>query len=367
MKQDAFVLWSNHQSTAGIGEIVFTVVACLADRYNLRPTKTIRPGKINIIIDEFTNPYFLKQLVDIKKADPATKYVIVATEFITPVRIFGIEIARTFNFFWGAKDWLKLIHDRLFQGTSRLPSYMRQRYLGFMKALAVCDLLVFVHPSIGRELADVAQAYPNLASPPVIVYPELMPGLVTQDDRFEHLPIGFNLTGTLTRYRRKVMAKLAKQFRRTGWGQTIWRHVSFAESKAIDFAGSAFKFHYEVRSQKDFLFNINPPQQSGWPFSSPMRILRAALLGQIPVVTKKFQDHDIEDIALLWDGETDTTSRMLHLAMDRKRLVSDHMQSVRRYTAIAKDKNQAFLRALETLLTPQSCCSSQAAPPITLT
>jgi hypothetical protein len=361
MKQDAFLLWSNHRSAAGIGEIVFTVVACLAERYNLRPTKIIRPGKINIIIDEFTNPYFVKQLADIKKADPATKYVIVATEFITPVRIFGIEIARTFNFFWGAKDWLKLSRDRLLQGTDRLPSYLHQRYLGFMKALAVCDLLVFVHPSIGHELADVAHAYPNLISPPVMVYPELILALVTQDDRFERLPIGFNITGTLTRYRRMVMAKLARQFRRAGWAQAIWKHVSFAESEVAEFTGSTFKFHYDAHGKDDYLFNISPPQQSGWPFSSPMRILRAALLGQIPVVTKKFQDHDIEDIALLWDGQIDTALKMLHVAMDRKRLIDDYIQSVHRYNAIAKDKNQAFLRAIETLSTSQSCCSSQPA------
>jgi hypothetical protein len=363
MKQDAYLLWANHRSTAGIGEIAFTVVACLVDRYILKPTKIIRPGKLNIIIDEFTNPYFVKQLVDIKKADPETKYVIVATEFITPVRIFGIEIARTFNFFWGAKDWLKLISDRLLQGADRLPLYMHQRYLGFMSALAVCDVLVFVHPSIGRELADVAQAYPNLASPPVVVYPELMLALVTQDDRFERLPIGFNLTGTLTRYRKTVMAKLARQFRRAGRGRTIWRHVSFAESKVIEFTSSTFIFHYDAQSKDDFLFNISPPQQSGWPFSSPMRILRAALLGQIPVVTKKFQDHDIEDIALLWDGQIDTALRLAHVAMDRKRLIDDYIQSVQRYNAIAKSKNQAFLRALELVSTAQSCCSIHPARP----
>ena len=407
MKQDAYLLWGNHRSAAGIGEIVFTVAACLADRYILRPTKTIRPGKLNIIIDEFTNPYFVKQLVDIKKTDPTTKYVIVATEFITPVRIFGIEIARTFNFFWGAKDWLKLIHDLLLQGTDRLPSYMRQRYLGFIKALSVCDVLVFVHPSIGRELADAAKAYPNLVSPPVVVYPELMLALVTQDDRLERLPIGFNLTGTLTPYRRRVMAKLARQFRRAGWGRTIWRHISFAESGVVEFTNFTIKFHYEAESKRDvpfntgssqqsgeptsspirrtraalirnligvttthygqdphgaqgecdYLFNISPPQQSGWPFSSPMRSLRAALLGQIPVVTKRFHDHEMEDIAILWDGKIDTALKMAHMAMDRKQFVHDYIQSVHRYNTIAKSKNQAFLQALELL---QQCTSSTA-------
>jgi hypothetical protein len=361
MKQDAYLLWGNHGTTAGIGEIVFTVATCLADRYALKPTKTIRPGKLNIIIDEFSNPYFVKQLSDIKRKDPATKYVIVATEFITPVTILGIEVARTFNFFWGARDWLNLARNALLQSANRLPLYMHGRYLGFMKALAICDVLVFVHPSIGRELVDAAKAYPNLAAPPVVIYPELMLALVMQDDRFERLPIGFNLTGTLTRHRKAVMAGLAEQFRRAGWRQTIWKHVSFTESKGVEFTNSTIKFHYDADSKDDFLFNISPPQQSGWSFSSPMRILRAALLGQIPVVTKKFDDHDIEDIALLWDGRLDSALKMTHFRMDRKQVVDDYIQSVHRYNAIAKRKNRAFLEALEHVSTTQSFASSHSA------
>jgi hypothetical protein len=362
MKQDAYLLWANHTSTAGIGEISFTVAACLADRYVLKPTRTIRPGKLNIIIDEFTNPYFVKQLADIKNNDPTTKYVIVATEFITPVSIFGVELSRTFNFFWGAKDWRNLVGDRLLQGANRLPSYMHRRYLGFMKALTVCDLLVFVHPSIGHGLADVAQAFPNLASPPVVIYPELLLALVTQEDRFQHLPIGFNLTGTLTRHRRRVMAKLVRKFQRAGWGRLIWKHVSFEESKSVELSNSTIRFNYDADGKEDFLFNISPPQQSGWPYSSPMRILRAALLGQIPVVTKKFNDHDIEDIAWLWDGRLDSALRIMHFAMDRKQLVDDYIQSVERYNAVAKSKNREFLRVLELLSTSQSCYTSRPAP-----
>ena len=157
------------------------------------------------------------------------------------------------------------------------------------------------------------------------------------------------------------MAKLVKQFRRAGWDRAIWKHVSFEESKVVEFTKSTIKFHYDAGGKEDYLFNISPPQQSGWPFSSPMRILRAALLGQIPVVTKKFDDHDIEDIALLWDGRMDSALKVAHFSMDRKQLVEDYILSVHRYNTIAKSKNREFLRALELLSTTQSCCSSQPA------
>lgn len=347
MNQEAYLIWGNHASTDGIGEIVFTVAACMADHYVLRPTRTIKPGKLNIIIDEFSNPHFVSQLAEVKKNNPGTKYIIVATEFITPVSIFGVEFARTFNFFWGAKDWLNMTKNQL-QGANRLPSYMHRRYLGFLEAMNVCDLLVFVHPSIGRGLADVREAYPNLQSAPVVIYPELLRALVEQDDRFD-LPIGFNLTGTVTRYRRKVMQKLVKQFGRAGWSQPIWKHVSFKESRSLELSNSGLKFHYDREGKDAYLFNISPPQQAGWRYSSPMRILRAALLGQIPVVTKKFNDHDIEDIACLWDGRLDSALKIMHFSMDRRQLIDDYLQSVQRYNAVAKSKNRPFLFALDLL------------------
>lgn len=350
MTREAYLIWGNHASTVGIGEIVFTVAACLADHYDLKPAKTIRPGKLNIVIDEFSNPYFVSHLVEAKKNNPATRYVIVATEFITPVSLLGVELARTFNFFWGAKDWANLARSRL-RGANRLPPYMHRRYQGFMEALTVCDLLVFVHPDIGRELAGVAQTYPNLVSPPVLIYPELLMALVEQDDGFASLPIGFNLTGTLTRYRRNVLRKLVKQFGRAGWSKPIWKHDSFKDSKAVELSNSSIRFHYDREGRDAYLFNINPPQQAGWPYSSPMRVLRAALLGQIPVVTKRFGDHEIEDIAWLWDGQLDSALKVMHFAMDRRQLIEGYLQSVQRYNTVAKSKNQPFLRALDLLAT----------------
>jgi hypothetical protein len=356
MNQEVYLVWGNHASTVGIGEIVFTVAASLPDRYVLKPTRAIKPGKLNIIIDEFSNPYFVSQLAEIKKNDPATRYVVVATEFITPVSIFGVEFARTFNFFWAARDLRNLARNWL-HGPNRLPSYMQRRYLGFMKALTVFDLLVYVHPSIGSGLADVARKYPNLKSPPVVIYPELPVPLVEQDDR-----LGFDVTGTITRYRMKILHRLGMQFARAGWSQPAWRHVSFSASKPIELTDSTIDYHYgrqdktvdikaEVKeSEKPFLFNINPPQQTGWPYSSPMRILRAAMLGQIPVVTKKFGDHEIEDIAWSWDGRLDTALKVIHLAMDREQLVGRYMQSVQRYNSLAKEKNCPFIEALDRLM-----------------
>jgi len=358
-KDEAYLFWANHGSVHGIGEIVFTIHACLSGRCLLKPTKQIRPGKINIIIDEFSNPHFVHRLHEIKKEDPQTRYVVVATEFITPIAILGLEFSRTFNFFWELNDWNNLLNNWLRQSAGRMPLYMHQRYLGFIEALSICDLLVFVHPQIGRELTNVAASFPNLVAPPAVIYPELTMELITQHRSSDFpvgfdLRIGFDLTGTLTRYRQRVMRKLVKQFGRAGWHGPIWQHVRFEERQPIALAESGFNFHYEVPGEHQHLFNISPPQQRRWPYSSPMRVVRAALMGQIPVVTKRFNDHEIDDIAVLWDGRVDTALKILSYRMDRGSLLNDYIDSVERYNVKAKAKNGQFLDSFKLLFKEQS-------------
>jgi hypothetical protein len=359
VKDEAYLFWANHASMHGIGEIVFTIYACLSGRCLLKPTKQIRPGKINIIIDEFSNPHFVERLQEIKRDNPQTRYVIVATEFITPIVILGVEFSRTFNFFGGMTDWKHLLTNLLRQRTRRLPLYMHQRYLGFTEALSICDLLVFVHPQIGRELTNVAASFPNLVAPPVVIYPELTMELIKQH-RSTNFPIGFdlrigfNLTGTVTRYRQVVMRKLTKKFGRSGWHGPIWQHVRFDESEPIALAESGIHFHYDVPGEHHYLFNISPPQQSRWPYSSPMRIVRAALMGQIPVVTKKFNDHEIEDIAVLWDGRVDTALKISSYRIDRMSLLRDYINLVERYNVVAKAKNGQFLDSFKLLFKEES-------------
>ena len=94
--EEAYLVWGNHASAVGIGEIVFTVAASLPDRFVLKPSRAIRPGKLNIIIDEFSNPYFVEQLAEVKKSDPATRCDADPSHAnsITPISpVLGIELS----------------------------------------------------------------------------------------------------------------------------------------------------------------------------------------------------------------------------------------------------------------------------------
>ena len=66
-------------------------------------------------------------------------------------------------------------------------------------------------------------------------------------------------------------------------------------------------------------------------------------MGQIPVVTKRFNDHEIEDIAVLWNRRVNTALKVLSYRMDRRSLINDYIDSVERYNVKAKAKNVKFL------------------------
>jgi hypothetical protein len=71
-----------------------------------------------------------------------------------------------------------------------------------------------------------------------------------------------------------------------------------------------------------------------------MRILRAALLGQIPLVTKKFGDHEIETIAMPWKNKTAVAQRLWREGtLGRVILIERFVAAVERFNETARRKN----------------------------
>ena len=105
----------------------------------------------------------------------------------------------------------------------------------------------------------------------------------------------------------------------------------------------------------NYLLNLNPPQTASWAYSSPMRILRAIMLGQIPAITKRFHDHFLEDVATLWDGKTETAILLgTQQFLDRRALLVEYARSIEAYDHEAREANKPFVRALMALTTASS-------------
>ena len=366
MPKQVYITVGNHKSLVGINEIIYTLYSALSENLSVKLSRSLKADAVNIVIDEFASSADLLAIEQTKKLYPSTKIVVVATEFVTPVTIFGVELIRTFNFFGNFRDWRVLVGGSLRSRVGGMPPYMRSRYLGFVRALKYCDLLTGVHQAILPTVADaVAETAPHLSAP-LMVYPRIALSTV-QQSRLAELPVGFTMTGTQTRYRSRILRDLAKLFNRFGWYAPVYKLLPFeiplatvsiangAQAVRNSAAPDDPNFPPYLRAQyssasPEFLFNLNPPQTAHWPYSSPMRILRAILLGQIPVITQKFQDHILEDVATVWDGKMETAMRLgTWQILDRRVRLTDYTRSIEAYDREARARNRPFVSAITSL------------------
>jgi hypothetical protein len=362
MPKQVYIAIGNHRSYVGIKEIVYTLQSALSEHVSVKLTRELKSNCVNIIIDEFSGIFDVTVIKRTKELYPDTKIVITATEFVTPVRFFGAGLTKTFNFFGSPRDWFKFGIGALRPLLGGMPSYMQLRYLGFVQVLAHCDLLTAVHPSIVPTVADLTGEF-GLA-PPLMVYPQIGPLPVVQLNRLWHLPVGFTMTGTQTRYRSRIMRDLVRKFERVGWFTPLFKRLPFENPPAdpLDTEAEDYMADYQSVSP-DYLFNINPPQTANWAYSSPMRILRAILLGQIPVVTKKFHDHLIEAVATLWDGRVDTAVDLgTRQFLDRRIWLTDYMRLIEDYDRQAREANRPFVDAVLKLAESGQTAATASAP-----
>lgn len=349
MPKQIYIAIGNHRSYVGIKELIYSLQSSLSDSFSVKLTRELKSDSVNIIIDEFSGLFDLAVIKKTKELYPNTKIVIIATEFATPVSVLGLELTKTFNFFNSPDDWVKLILGSLRHLAGGVPSYMQLRYVGFVRALQYCDLLAVIHPAILPTISQlVEQSGPRLPTP-LSIYPQIGPLSVVQLGRLWHLPVGFAMTGTQTRYRTGISRRLIRKFQRVGWFAPIYKHVPFEARTNETFDSDDYLADYHTASP-EYLFNINPPQTSNWPYSSPMRILRAILLGQVPVVTKKFHDHILENVATLWDGKSETAVELgTRQFIDRRLWLTDYMRSLEAYDRQGRQANKGFVDAIKAL------------------
>jgi hypothetical protein len=356
---NCYLVVGNHDSYSGIGEVLYALLAYFSRHYTTFISRSLVPNATNVIIDEFSRSATVDMIRRLKQSHPETRFVVMATEFITEISVGGTSFGNTFNFFDARDDVKQLTHLLAHKlHIKKLPPYLTSRYRGFVEVLDAIDLVLCAHPAVAETMKLLPASCVQPAQAPLTLYPEVDPAGIAADLRLYQRPPGITMTGTLTGFRQRLAARMIGAFRAVGIDRPVYQYIPFREAPGLRLDETGVDFGYgdvsELQGAQDsarsFLYNMNPPQRANWGYSSPMRILRAMLLGQIPLLTRRFGDHEIEEVASLFDGEPETAEKLwVDATVGRFELIERYLVQVERYSHIARAKNLAIDAALASL------------------
>jgi hypothetical protein len=376
----------NHGKLDGIEDYIRLIRNILGRRgYPLLVSPDLLPGALNFVIDEFTNYRENRRIASFKREHPQSPLVFVLTEF--PERNFGVE---SLNLFGGLHDaasvallnvWLPTRRDdigsatfldyiraalfapvviarsvpgavkalvgrligrrvpgpveRFFRRNERLV-YFHYRYLGLKACLPWADAVISSHERIFEHLKNLGGRPPRHLG---VIHPEFDEADVASNLMLDK-QLFVELTGTVTSYRQGCVDRVNKAILALGMQGVfdLCRLTSFSSGEREQRLRAAYSLH--------------PPQTGTWPCCSPMRIYRAlAVDHSLPVLTRHFHQHPIEDVCFVFDG-TYSIVQLYELYHDRLKLADFIDPRMRTYNEIAIVRNDEWVGRLGALMAP---------------
>ncbi len=322
----------NHGKRDGIEDFIEIISNVLSRRgHEVAVTNELKSDCPNIIIDEFTNIVANRKIAELKVNHPKAKFVYVLTEFIeskcgvnsfnlygnvfdaakvsvinlilrrkrkdlSPASFYDyliallllpilfLSIAYTFVYCILKRGGVSAIKKRTYTMV-----YLHLRYLGLLHMIKYADLVIFAHESSKDGIESIIENNTTVIGD--TIYPELEKKVIL-DRLFENKALGFEITGSVTKYRQKRMSLIDASILLNGLKYHIGlcKKKSFSDKKNDSEPGSAYSLH--------------PPQSKSWKYSSPTRIYRALSHDySLPVLTKYFGQHPIEDVCFVYTGD----------------------------------------------------------------
>ena len=386
---------ANHGKLGGIEDYIEILRERLAaSRMELLVSRSLVPGMINILIDEFTNSYQNSKVEQFKKENPDTILIYVLTEFlekkyfITSMNHFGtimdsalitlanILIKRKRNDMYplDMHDWLffilytplicysfskrlLFILFSLFFRMSILKRYIRIkkryyyrlvylhiRYIGLKRYIKHATHILTSHELIAPSLEKAGWLEKQDERFIGVLHPEFDEAEINKNlSQFsEKKRLGMEMTGSVSVYRRRWAKKINLEILMQGFNSVM----GIIETK---------DFSQRFRSDKRrTAFSLHPPQTKHWPYSSPLRLFRALQVdGNIPVLTHYFGQNPIEEVCLRYSGP-ETLFQMCELYEDEEHLKTHMLPRVAAYNQVAKAKNEIWVDRIKDLVQKQA-------------
>jgi hypothetical protein len=385
MDSRLFIYTGNHGKQDGIEDYLTLCKNVFGSRgFQVEVSTTLHINSTNIIIDEFTNYIENKRIAAFSKDSPNNRCIYLLTEF--KERKYGIE---SLNHFGGLFDSaiIALINVYLRKSRDDFPSlrfrnyvalllyspvlfiyflfsvtnyialkflkkkasnpvakflrkqhkliYFHMRYLGLKAHLKYADAAMSSHELImqgyDEELGSDGKALKFLG----VIYPEFNKQNVIKQLMIDK-KLFFEITGTVTQYRKKWLKKINFQITLRGLNNI------FGQCKALPFSVLASGKKIERAA-----FSLHPPQTRNWKYCSSMRIYRALEIDHnLPVLIKNFAQNPIENVCFLLK-DWNSLGEVSELFFNREAMIGFVEPKIEAYNEIVKQHNNDLVEALK--------------------
>ena len=338
MKPPNFNIYTgNHRSTGDSQDYYLLIEGWIKNSgYQYSISNYLEPGKINVILENFANYYSNQEIIQFKKKHPKSIIIIVLSEFVerhfcqTSFNNFGgifnagiiavtqliLGVRRPDIIRLGFMDairtalfgpivitfilsvFLRAIFYKNIDKSKSAKEFCRNilynqakfhlRFLSLKKFLPLMDWIVCGHRDILTGLVNcniVSSDDPRLGD---VIYPTFevqrtLKKLITDK------VLGLGISGPLTPYRQSYVSNLDDLLLRYGLTSKISAVEVFQRQS--------------INKSRPYMYALQIPKERSWPYSSPMQIFRALSLEfSLPVTSKFFHDHPIENLCLDFSG-----------------------------------------------------------------
>ena len=352
-----YLVVGNHTSFVGVWEqIEITLRTFKAMEIPISISSRIKPNETNIIIEDF-NSYLVAEMISIKERNPATKYILYVTEYLTQTSNDRVtlncfskkaEMVRKafrreyeicgdkYHLFLSSekKESANLIRNFLQPILQMLAKYAGSSYgneIMMARREACLDKIRNLFSLCISTTEAVLNGYSEYCDCPLVYLPVFVDTERVKENRkkSQKFPSVF-FSGRLTPYRMIEIQNLGQTMLNSypleggsAWNNPeLFRDTKFkierlrSEEQAFGIE-NAKKYTKELEmsqlagfgilsediyeysnKEKTAAYEIYVPQASGWPYSSPNRTILSIESGFIPLDLGEFSDHDVNVISI---------------------------------------------------------------------
>ena len=390
------IVTGNHNSLKGIQDYLSVLHKIFTSRgYEVSVTTRLEPSSVNILIDEFTNAHFNMELRKFRKQNPKSILILVLTEFIdsqwgvasynffsggltkafsilvldTAIKFIRLDfdgrygaansrmvaylplmslwplnslILMTLKFLRGARSLFTnkknnvkggLVKRMILEG--KRVAYMHMRYLGLIAYMRYFDGIMTSHDCLADGYLNSKKFKNQFPTNLGVIHPEIDPEFVERRVIRSDRTLCFEITGTVTEYRKSWIQKIK-----------IWKFMLGIDALFNADRVREFLAEDSRKNLPPAMFSLHPPQTVHWKYSSPTRLYRAYCVDMnVPVITKHFDQSLIEDTCLILENKYDLLE-LIEFFNNRDLLSIKLMPRIHHYSENAIKSNDRLVSLL---------------------